>query len=541
MEAVSSFQVSTTINICGTRSNRLRRRPVHFSSVEGNHYIVQSKSKHYSVSGSTPHVKQPNQMNRSSSVHFGHLQDQHFADEETHKGRNDKSDYYQAKNQNIQVAYTKTVRWKSILLLTLVINMLVMSSPHVVNAATTTTMISPSPQFERMVQEDSKTLNSNKKKNNNDETISGFVAGAALTLTKTIVKYPMDTATVRLQMPNTTYTIYKPVQLFHNSYIGIVTPLLSNIPAGAVFFAVKDTISSALKAIAAASTTTSTTTTTTNDDMSLWMLPFHQMLFPLLQDVCSSRTFRTCIAVAVAQIPYWMVRNPSEVVKTKEQAGVVVDLGIDNKVTETTANTNISSILNRIGMYYTGYWENVIYAYPADVLKFVCYEQLSSRHLFVTIIENNQPNPLISGIETALYGAIATALAQYITTPLDVVRNRVMANVTSVETAIASNTTFIMPSEITNYTVAVFQNATLSDMSVSLRDVMLQSSSSSSPSSFFSMYIRSIIQLGRNEGWDGLLAGSIPRLMKAFISGAIQFATYEETKQALITFLSQQS
>lgn len=369
--------------------------------------------------------------------------------------------------------------------------------------------------------------------NNNYETISGFIAGAALTLTKTIVKYPMDTATVRLQMPNTTYSIYQPGPLFQNSYVGIVSPLLSNIPAGAVFFAVKDTISSSLKSVAT-STSTISTSTTLHDDISVPLfLSINHMLLPLFQQLCASRTFRTFIAVAVAQIPYWMVRNPSEVVKTKEQAGATVG-DITTNVTETMT---IPGLLNRFNMYYTGYWENVIYAYPADVLKFVCYEQLSSRHSFITFLEKFHPNPLLlSGMETALYGAIATALAQYITTPLDVVRNRVMANLTSVEAAVTFNAT-VESSRMTSHvsdtspTFPIIVNTNMS--SVSLADTSVPTQSS-----FLSMYARSIVQLGQNEGWDGLFAGSIPRLMKAFVSGAIQFATYEETKEALTTFLS---
>ena len=53
------------------------------------------------------------------------------------------------------------------------------------------------------------------------ESISGFIAGAALTTTKTFVKYPLDTATVRLQMPNTKYSIMDPLQLFRGSFNGI--------------------------------------------------------------------------------------------------------------------------------------------------------------------------------------------------------------------------------------------------------------------------------------------------------------------------------
>ena len=39
------------------------------------------------------------------------------------------------------------------------------------------------------------------------ESISGFVSGSAVSTVKTLVKYPLDTATVRLQMPNTQFTI----------------------------------------------------------------------------------------------------------------------------------------------------------------------------------------------------------------------------------------------------------------------------------------------------------------------------------------------
>ena len=120
------------------------------------------------------------------------------------------------------------------------------------------------------------------------ESISGFVAGAALAATKTLVKYPLDTATVRLQMPSSPYSVRQPQPLFEGSYRGVVPPLLANIPAGAVFFAVKDAVKAYLTAV--------------HPESSRWQ--------------------QTAIAVGVAQIPYWMVRNPSEVVKTRQQAGM---------------------------------------------------------------------------------------------------------------------------------------------------------------------------------------------------------------------------
>jgi solute carrier family 25 S-adenosylmethionine transporter 26 len=103
-----------------------------------------------------------------------------------------------------------------------------------------------------------------------EESISGLVAGASLTVTKTLVKYPLDTATVRLQMPNSTYSIRHPVALFDGAYRGVAAPLIANIPAGAVFFAVKDATKAALS----------------TSGMGRWTA--------------------TCLSVAVAQIPYWV-------------------------------------------------------------------------------------------------------------------------------------------------------------------------------------------------------------------------------------------
>ena len=52
-------------------------------------------------------------------------------------------------------------------------------------------------------------------------------------------------------------------------------------------------------------------------------------------------------------------------------------------------------------------------------------------------------------------------------------------------------------------------------------------------------YMESLIRLGREEGLSGLFAGATPRVAKAFLSGAIQFAMYEETKTSISRILQQ--
>jgi Mitochondrial carrier protein. len=282
------------------------------------------------------------------------------------------------------------------------------------------------------------------------ESVSGFVSGAALTVTKTFVKYPLDTATVRLQMPNSKYSIMRPAELLDGSYRGIVLPLLSNIPGGGVFFAIKDATKSICK----------------DAGMPKWMA--------------------TSIAVGVANFPYWLIRNPSEVIKTRQQAnieGYVTVSGDGGDGKTVSALDAIKFALNStesdagaggLAGFYSGYWENIIYAYPADLLKFLSYEALSG----------GRKN--LSPLEGAAYGATATAIAQYFTTPLDVVRNRIMAGKDASDENEANND-----------------------------------------------YLSRMIRIGKEEGVGGLFAGASPRVGKAFLSGAIQFATYEETKQSI--------
>ena len=112
---------------------------------------------------------------------------------------------------------------------------------------------------------------------------------------------------------------------------------------------------------------------------------------------------------------------------------------------------------------------DILYAYPADVIKFLVYEQLKDQK-----------------IDAALSGALATATAQWVTTPLDVVRNRVMAAETDGNRS----------------------------------------------------YGGALVDLYRQEGINGLLAGATPRVSKALVSGAIQFATYESTKSKVTTWLN---
>ncbi|KAL7452880.1 hypothetical protein ACHAWC_004592 [Mediolabrus comicus] len=288
------------------------------------------------------------------------------------------------------------------------------------------------------------------------ESISGFISGTAVSTIKTLVKYPLDTATVRLQMPNTDYTIRNLPMLFSGSFDGIVAPLLSNIPAGAVFFAVKDATKTALKESG---------------------IPLPKLAL-------------TSAAVAVAIPPYWLLRNPSEVVKTRIQVraegyyeGMSTIDAFKVALAQKDGNTTTNIAGGGLSELYQGYSENVLYGLPADIIKFVAYDYLTG----------GKGKASVSPVEGAVYGALSTAIAQLSTTPLDVLRNRIMA--------------------------------------VSREDHGMDENMS---------YVERLVKIAKEEGIEELFAGSTPRVAKAMLSGAIQFATYEETKQKIGQFFLKQ-
>lgn len=201
------------------------------------------------------------------------------------------------------------------------------------------------------------------------QSIAEFAAGAALGAVKTTVKYPLDSATVRLQMPNSEYSISRGElgKLFRGSYDGIALSLLCNIPAGAVFFGAKDAAKTLLKSSSSFQS--------------------------------SPKWVTTSIGVLVALLPYWVVRNPSEVIKVRQQAGIEGYGGNVNalEAIQWTLKNSTATGGNGISELYTGYFENYAYSCPADIIKFVAYEAIT------------QGRKDLSPLEGAAAGALATA------------------------------------------------------------------------------------------------------------------------------------
>jgi len=206
-------------------------------------------------------------------------------------------------------------------------------------------------------------------------------------------------------------------------FAGIVPAVVSSIPSSAVFFTIKDTVKNYLL---------SPTATPQNLDI----------------------VTITILSILIATPFYWSIRTPFEAVKTKAQTITEGE--------EPPTPLQPSS-------YYTGYAPNVLYAFPADVIKFCIYEYFIQFNI-------GGGNQLLN---PAVLGAVSTMIAQGVTTPLDIVRNRVMVYGYGEE-----------------------------------REEV----------GYFGQY-QGIMD--KEGGWEALFKGWEPRVVKASVSGAVQFFVYD--------------
>lgn len=272
--------------------------------------------------------------------------------------------------------------------------------------------------------------------------LSGLVGGAASRASKELLLHPLDTIKARLQYAKGDIP---PAELFKHLYDGVWPALLVGTPAGAAFFATKDVLKGLAKSTFGS----------------------------------EYRELTTIVAVFVANFPYWTIRNPAEVIKTQQQTGLVNGTlaGVTNSIKE-----------EGITGLYRGFGSNVAYAFPTDAIKFVVYEALQKSFA-------RKLNPL----ESSLCGSAASSVAQLLSTPLDVIRTRIMTETEEEREGRGARGGGGGGGE--NSSGSVVETAKI------------------------------IIQ---EEGVGKLFSGLTPRLTRAVLSGAIQFGSYELTKGAFL-------
>eukprot|EP00271_Cylindrocystis_brebissonii_P008947 TRINITY_DN23505_c0_g1_i1.p1 TRINITY_DN23505_c0_g1~~TRINITY_DN23505_c0_g1_i1.p1 ORF type:complete len:402 (-),score=65.13 TRINITY_DN23505_c0_g1_i1:656-1861(-) len=202
--------------------------------------------------------------------------------------------------------------------------------------------------------------------------VEGLIAGATAGVTVETALYPIDTIKTRLQAA----VAGTPIDFSKQLYKGVGGNLLGVLPASAIFVGVYE--------------------------------PAKQRLMQMLPENLSVAAHLS--AGALGGLAASLVRVPTEVVKSRMQLGHFASPFVA-----------VQSILAKEGArnLYAGYSAFLLRDLPFDALQFAIYEQLK-------IAGKSSMKRDLSDPEMALAGAFAGSLTGAITTPLDVIKTRLM-------------------------------------------------------------------------------------------------------------------
>lgn len=257
----------------------------------------------------------------------------------------------------------------------------------------------------------------------------GLLCGAVAGFTVDAVLFPLDTLKTRLQVIGGGTA--KSAQLLRGLYLGFGPAVAASAPAAAAFFGTYDYAKRELEK------------------------RFDESQKPLAH----------LIAAAAGDVAGSTIRAPFEVVKQQLQSGLHVG-----------THSAVSSIWKAKGVrgFFAGYGSLVIRELPFDAIQFPLYELFKVRWA-----EAKQAK--LTTVESSICGSAAGAVAAAITTPLDVVKTRLMTQT----------------------------------------------------SAQYNGVVHGLRKIAHEEGAAALFSGIGPRVVWISVGGALFFGAYEATKAAL--------
>lgn len=260
--------------------------------------------------------------------------------------------------------------------------------------------------------------------------LTGLLSGAVAGITVDLTLFPLDTIKTRLQASSDTKFSLK---LLQGVYDGVGPGLVASAPACATFFGAYDFLKRTLS--------------------SRWSDAKYAPLVNMA-------------AAAGGDLTQSVVRVPFEVVKQRMQAGV-----------EKTWREAVSNILTASGPkgFFAGWSALALRDLPFDIIEFPLYEALKD-------LWGEKKGSKLETWESSLCGSLAGGIAAGLTTPLDVVKTRLMT-----------------------------QKAGAGGAYKGLFDCLCR--------------------VAKEEGVGALYRGLVPRVVNIALGGAIFFGAYEAFKQ----------
>lgn len=207
--------------------------------------------------------------------------------------------------------------------------------------------------------------------------------------------HPIDTLKTRLQSAAGFYNAGG----LRGVYAGVGSALLGSAPGAALFFVSYESIKSFLKR-----KQENTAQSTRNGHSGIsrtWSEPVEHM-----------------IAASVGEVAACAVRVPTEVVKQRAQAvQAPSSLAAFKSILELRRSIGLSGVWREM---YRGWNITVMREVPFTVIQFPLWEGMK------TWRRKAQSKQEVSAIESGVFGSVAGAIAAGVTTPLDVLKTRMM-------------------------------------------------------------------------------------------------------------------
>ena len=210
-------------------------------------------------------------------------------------------------------------------------------------------------------------------------TSTSLLAGAVAGVLVDVVLFPLDTIKTRMQSSGGFYASGG----FRDIYAGVASAAVGSAPSAAVFFLAYERLK-------------------------------HALSHALLQRGLGGGGYDAavhCTAAACAELAACLVRVPTDNIKQKRQAGLFASTGA-------TVAAIVASPAG-YAAFYTGYVSTIMREIPFSLLQFPLYERMKAEYAART---GRPPSPLYCAMMGSASGSVAAAL----TTPMDVVKTRMM-------------------------------------------------------------------------------------------------------------------
>ncbi|KAF2856257.1 mitochondrial carrier [Plenodomus tracheiphilus IPT5] len=226
--------------------------------------------------------------------------------------------------------------------------------------------------------------------------LRSLIAGGLAGTTVDLSLYPLDTLKTRLQSS----AGFLPSGGFTGIYRGVGSAIVGSAPGAALFFITYDSIKRSLAPVPKLA-------------YNAQGKPFHRD-----QSDASNEALTHMLAASLGEVAACAVRVPTEVVKQRAQARQhPSSLSALRYILDQRASKGFLHVWREL---YRGWGITIIREVPFTVIQFPLWEALKRYRLEQTGQDQ------VSGLEGGLLGSVAGAVAAGVTTPLDVLKTRMM-------------------------------------------------------------------------------------------------------------------